>query len=130
MNEKQLVTAALAARENAYSSYSGFDVGAALLTKDGEIYTGCNVENGVFSLSVCAERTAFLIAVSQGERSFKAIAIAADETDYCYPCGSCRQVMAEFCDADFEIIAVKTAADYKKMALGELLPSAFHFKKT
>lgn len=130
MNEKKLVEAALAARENAYSFYSGFAVGAALLTKDGQIYTGCNIENGVFSLSVCAERTAFYVAVAQGEREFQAMAIAADETDYCYPCGSCRQVMAEFCDGDFEIITIKTASDYEKMTLAQLLPSAFQFKKS
>jgi homotetrameric cytidine deaminase len=130
MNEKELVEAAFSARKNAYCLYSGFHVGAALLTKDGKIYTGSNIENGVFSLSVCAERTAFYVALTQGERAFQAIAIVADETDYCYPCGSCRQVMAEFCAADFEIIVIKTATDYKKLTLGELLPTAFHFKKT
>jgi cytidine deaminase len=127
MKEKELIKAALAARGNAYSRYSGFKVGAALLTKDGKIYSGCNVENGVFSASVCAERTAFYVAIAAGEREFQAIAIAADETDYCYPCGICRQVMAEFCGEDFLIYAVKNEADYKVLTLGELLPKAFHF---
>lgn len=85
MKEKALIKAALAARENAYCRYSGFHVGAALLTKDGKIYTGCNVENGVFGASVCAERTAFYVAVAQGEREFQAIAVAADGKEYCYP---------------------------------------------
>ncbi|HMM06538.1 MAG TPA: cytidine deaminase [Clostridiales bacterium] len=129
MKEKELIKAALAARENAYCHYSGFYVGAALLTKDGKIYSGCNVENGVFSASVCAERTAFYVAVAQGERAFQAIAIAADETDYCYPCGICRQVMAEFCGEDFLIYAVKNEADYKIFTLAQLLPQAFHFGK-
>lgn len=127
MKTKELIAAALAARKNAYSDYSGFDVGAALLTRDDKIYTGCNIENGVFAASVCAERTAFYSAVAAGERGFCAIAIVGDEQDYCYPCGICRQVMAEFCDEDFKIISVKTAADYQTLTLGELLPHAFHF---
>ncbi len=129
MKEKELVKAALAARKNAYSRYSGFRVGAALLTKDGKIYNGCNVENGVFSASVCAERTAFYVAIAAGEREFTAIAIAAEEDDYCYPCGVCRQVMAEFCGEDFLIYAVKTESDYKAFTLAQLLPQAFHFGK-
>lgn len=130
MNEKELIAAALAARENAYSPYSGFYVGAALLTVDGKIYSGCNVENGVFGASVCAERTAFFVAAAQGERDFQAIAIAADERDYCHPCGICRQVMAEFCDENFIVYAVKNVDDYKKYTLAQLLPHAFHFGKT
>ena len=127
MKESELITAAIKARENAYAPYSGFQVGAALLTKTGKLYSGCNIENGVLSASVCAERTAFYVAIAAGERGFEAIAIAAEEDDYCYPCGVCRQVMAEFCGEDFLIYSVKTATDYKVLTLGELLPKAFHF---
>jgi len=117
------------ARANAYCPYSGFAVGAALLTESGQIYTGCNVENGSYSLGLCAERTAFVKAISDGCRKFKAIAICGgDASDPnpqkpCTPCGACRQVMAEFCDDDFEIILSD-----RNYPLGELLPDAFRLK--
>ena len=87
----------------AYVPYSHFAVGAALLTKDGKVYRGCNIENAAYSATVCAERTAFFKAISGGKRQFKKIAIVGT-VDPCYPCGVCRQVMAEFCDGTFEIV--------------------------
>ena len=125
-----LIAVALNARENAYVPYSHYQVGAALLTQDGRIYTGCNVENASYGATNCAERTAFFKAVSEGEYQFKAIAVAGGLknkpiTDYAYPCGICRQVMQEFCGSDFQIIVVKNETDYKVMTLAELLPCGF-----
>lgn len=125
-----LVKEALAARENAYAPYSGYTVGAALLAGDGRIYQGCNVENASYGATGCAERTAFFKAVSEGERTFSAIAIAGGmagqaPADYAFPCGICRQVMSEFCDADFRIFVAKDEADYREFRLGELLPCGF-----
>ncbi len=109
MDETKLMQAAQAAREHAHCPYSGFAVGAALLTADGSIYTGCNVENASYSLGCCAERTAIFKAVSDGKRKFSAIAICGapkgESPDApCIPCGACLQVMAEFCGDDFPII--------------------------
>ncbi|MED9902874.1 MAG: cytidine deaminase [Lachnospiraceae bacterium] len=126
--KKQLVRQALLARENAYAAYSGYSVGAALMTAAGKIYAGCNVENASFGATNCAERTAFFKAVSEGERSFAAIAIAGGKTapsDYAYPCGVCRQVMQEFCDEKFLILVAKSEEDYREYTLKELLPYGF-----
>lgn len=125
-----LITEAQKAREMAYVPYSHFRVGAALLTEEGRIYTGCNIENAAYGPSNCAERTAFFKAVSEGERSFRAIAVVgAGDTDqgkYAAPCGICRQVMAEFCrPEDFEIIIANMAGEYYSRTLGELLPDGF-----
>lgn len=129
MDEKILIKKALDAMQKSYSPYSGFKVGAALLTTDGNIYTGCNVENASFSMTVCAERTAILKAVSDNKQSFKKIAIVAGKdgivTDYTSPCGACLQVMIEFCDNDFEVILAKSIDDYKKYKLSKLLPHSF-----
>ena len=129
MNYTELSAAALAAMEMSYSPYSNFRVGAALLTKSGKIYTGCNIESAAYSPTNCAERTALFKAVSEGEREFSAIAIAGapldGEPQYCYPCGVCRQMLKEFFTDDCEIIIVKTMADYKKHTFGELLPYGF-----
>ena len=117
---------------NSYSPYSRFSVGAALLGADGEIYTGCNIENSSYSATVCAERTAFFKAVSGGEREFKMIAIAASENGViksAAPCGVCRQVMAEFCNSDFKILIVTDRENYEEYTLGELLPKAFNLKE-
>lgn len=126
----KLIEQAIAAREFSYSPYSHFKVGAALLTEDDKIYTGCNIESVSFSPTCCAERTAFFKAVSEGEKKFKAIAIVGakegENLDYCAPCGVCRQVMAEFCEEnDFVIILAKSLEDYKVYTLRELLPLAF-----
>jgi cytidine deaminase len=134
MQEKELAQAAIDARETAYVPYSGFAVGAALLTKSGKIYKGCNIENAAYGPSNCAERTAFFKAVSEGEREFAAIAIVGGRQgepigDYCPPCGVCRQVMMEFCDPQtFRIILPKSAQEWKTYSLGELLPLGFSGK--
>ena len=129
MTEKELIRAAISGRKNAVAPYSGFAVGAALLTGSGAVYIGCNMENGAYSPSLCAERVAFGSAVAAGERDFAAIAVIGDGEDYCWPCGVCRQVMAEFCGDDFRVIAAKDEADFEASTLGELLPRAFRFGK-
>ncbi len=130
MNNSKLVKVALDARKHSYSPYSGFAVGAALLCKDGSVYTGCNIENSAFSPTNCAERTAFFKAVSEGKKDFVKIAVVGGDADseplnYCPPCGVCRQVMKEFCNSDFEIIIAINENDYKTMTLGEILPASF-----
>ncbi len=129
MDIQALCRTALTMRGRSYAPYSGFRVGAALLTKDGRVFTGCNIEIGSFSSTCCAERTAFFKAVSEGASDFAAIAIAggADEEpdDYCPPCGVCREVMSEFCNEDFLVILAKTEDDYQEYTLGELLPVRF-----
>ena len=130
MNNSLLIDIAVQARERAYCPYSGFAVGAALLCGDGSVYTGCNIENSAFSPTNCAERTAFFKAVSEGKRDFVKIAVVGGDAEkspenYCPPCGVCRQVMKEFCGADFEIIIAKNSDDYRSMTLAELLPASF-----
>ncbi|MBR0348066.1 MAG: cytidine deaminase [Clostridia bacterium] len=128
MNKNELVSLALSARENSYSPYSGFKVGAALLTKNGKVYKGCNIENGAFSPTNCAERTAVFTAIADGEKEFKAIAVVggADEIkNFCPPCGVCRQVLSEFCKEDFEI-HLFNGEEIKTFTLGELLPESFN----
>lgn len=127
-----LIGAALEARKSAYAPYSGYKVGAALLTDGDEIYTGCNIENASYGATNCAERTAFFKAVSEGRRHFKAIAIAGGKEapeDYAYPCGICRQIMQEFCKEDFRILAAKTEQDYQEYSLKDLLPHGFGGEK-
>lgn len=125
MDEKALVRAAMEAKERAYAPYSKFRVGAALLAKDGTIYTGCNIENAGYSPTNCAERTAIFKAVSEGKREFSAIAINGDGADYLYPCGVCRQVMAEFCTPDFKVLVSNKDGDYRAYPFSELFPGAF-----
>lgn len=128
---QELVRTAAEARKTAYAPYSRYRVGAALLAADGQIFTGCNIENAAYTPTICAERTAFFKAVSEGVREFRAIAVAGSPegdalTQYAWPCGVCRQVMAEFCDPDeFRIIAVGPAGAYRMAALRELLPESF-----
>lgn len=130
MEISELVKLAMKARENSYSPYSNFRVGAALLTKSGKVYTGCNIENAGQTASNCAERTAFFKAVSEGEREFKSIAIvggpADGNIDFCPPCGVCRQVMMEFCDYEnFKIIIGKSEEEFQVFTLQQLLPMGF-----
>ena len=129
MENKELAAAAFEAMRKAYAPYSGYKVGAALLTKSGKVYTGCNIENAAYSPSVCAERTSFFKAVSEGETEFEKIAVCGgkdgEPDDYFYPCGVCRQVMAEFCAADFVIITAKSPCDFRESTLGGMLPCAF-----
>lgn len=121
---------ALEMRAYSYVPYSHFHVGAALLCEDGTVYGGCNIENAAYTPTNCAERTAFFKAVSEGKRSFRAIAIAggpedAEKLDYCPPCGVCRQVMREFCGAEFEILLAISPTEWKTYTLQELLPESF-----
>ncbi len=124
MDNKELILKAIETRKNSYSPYSKFSVGAALLCDDGEVFTGVNVENVSFGLTNCAERTAFFKAISEGKRKFSKIAIVGGET-YLSPCGACRQVMAEFCSKDFEVIFAKNENDYIVKTLQEILPFSF-----
>lgn len=126
---KMLVERALDARKNAYSPYSGFCVGAALLCSDGEIFTGVNIENGSYGGTICAERSAFCAAISAGKSDFLAIAVVGAEREkdpqrICPPCGICRQFMSEFCGRDFAVLLYDGQAVIEK-TLGELLPEAF-----
>lgn len=131
MDIKLLVEEALKARKFSYSPYSRFQVGAALLAKDGQIFTGCNIESASYTPSNCAERTAFFKAVSQGVREFEAIAVVggpkeAKNLDYCTPCDVCRQVMMEFCDPkSFQVIVAKNPEEYQVFTLEEILPMGF-----
>ena len=126
---EELAYSAMAARASAYSPYSGVSVGAALLTKDGNMYLGANIENASFSLTECAERVAIFKAITEGEREFSAIAIAGgkagEDVEGAFPpCGACRQVLAEFCKGDMPVILV-SGEDYSVHKLSELLPLGF-----
>ncbi len=126
----ELIRSAMEARKKAYAPYSGYMVGAAVLTNELRIYTGCNIENAAYTPTVCAERTAVFKAVSEGWRRFKAIAVVGSPkggiTQYAFPCGVCRQVMREFADADnFVVIVAKSEQDYQALTLRELLPEGF-----
>ena len=129
MNDKELVKIAIDAMQKSYSPYSNYKVGAALLTKQGKVYTGCNIENAAFGPTNCAERTAFFKAISEGEKEFAKIAIVGGKdgniTDLFMPCGVCRQVMAEFCDENFQIIVGLSEDNFKTFSLSELLPFGF-----
>ena len=125
VNREELVEMAKRARENAYAPYSNFRVGAVILTESGEIYTGCNIENSSYGLSICAERVALFKAVSEGHRRFKAVAVVADTEEPVRPCGACRQVLWEF--GDMEVIMANLKGDVEVARLSELLPEAFRF---
>lgn len=128
---RDLIQEAIEARKMAYTPYSHFKVGAALLTEEGTVYRGCNIENAAYTPTNCAERTAFFKAVSEGMYHFRAIAIVGspegDElTQYAFPCGVCRQVMMEFCNPEtFQVIVAVSQTEYKKYTLKEILPEGF-----
>lgn len=124
MNNAELVKLAKKAMENAYVPYSKFKVGAALLTEDGKVFTGCNIENASFGGTNCAERTAFFKAISEGYRKFQKIAVIADNPEHTYPCGICRQVLAEF-GLGLEVIVANKNEEYIVYKLSDLLPYAF-----
>ena len=124
MTEQALCQKAIAMLDMAYVPYSHFPVGAALLCKDGTVFTGCNIENAAYGLTICAERTAIFKAISEGHRDFKRIVIAGKSEDYCVPCGSCRQVMQEFAP-QMEVICLNGKGEAKHFALKELLPYGF-----
>lgn len=126
IDELQIIELARQARDNAYAPYSKFHVGAALLTSDGRVFTGCNIENASYSATNCAERTAFFKAISEGARDFEAIAIISDSPDYITPCGVCRQVMVEFCKPDFQVFMCQANGSYKKKTLAEIMPEMFN----
>lgn len=129
MNEKELCREAVDAMKNAYAPYSGYKVGAALLTEKGKLFAGCNIENAAYTPTVCAERVALFNAISSGERNFTAIAVAGGKDGVISgafpPCGVCRQVMTEFCAPDFTVLVVTGEDSYKKYTLNELFPQAF-----
>ncbi len=131
MDNQELIAKAIKAREESYSPYSGFAVGAALLTRSGRVYTGCNVENASYSATLCAERVALSKAVSAGEREFEAIAIVGckhqeAEYQFCPPCGMCRQVMYEFCNPrEFRIVLFDVTEGVAEYILEELMPMGF-----
>ena len=124
MKPEQLIEAARQAMEHAHAPYSGYRVGAALLCADGTVFSGCNVENASYGLTNCAERTAVFAAVAAGQNRFTAMAITASAEPAPLPCGACRQVLVEFCAADFPVY-VATAEGYQSTTLGALLPLAF-----
>jgi cytidine deaminase len=121
---QELVKAALGAKRRAYAPYSHFHVGAALLSSNGRIYTGCNVEISTFALTICAERSAIFKAISEGDRNFKAIAVVSDDPDYTPPCGACRQVLMDLA-GNIDFLMVNGKGAIKIVPLKELLPHAF-----
>lgn len=125
MNEEMLVAEAKKAKENAYTPYSKFPVGAALLTNEGNVFHGCNIENASFGLTNCAERTVIFKALSDGENSFRMLAVTADTDRPVPPCGACRQVIAEHCPKDMKVILANQNGDIKECTVEELLPFAF-----
>jgi len=126
MNDRELLRIAKEASLNAYVPYSGFPVGAALECEDGSVYTGCNVENAAYGDTICAERTAVVKAVSEGQRAFTRIAIYGEGKGYCMPCGSCRQVLAEF-SPEMEVLCAKAGGSYVSYPLTRLMPYTFNF---
>ncbi|MFZ5645438.1 MAG: cytidine deaminase [Bacillota bacterium] len=122
---ERLIKKALSIKENAYAPYSRFRVGAAVLTGDGEIYTGCNIENSSYGLTCCAERVAVFKAVSEGKTELSAIAVVSDSDDFCSPCGACRQVLTEFGE-DMKVYMCNNRGEYEVKTASELLPG--HFK--
>lgn len=129
MSDVDLLKLAINAKNNAYAPYSKFRVGAALLTVNDKVYTGVNVENASYGATNCAERTAVFKMASEGERKIAAIAIASDSPDFIYPCGICRQVLAEFGDDNIKVICSKNTGEFKVLTLKELLPYAFRLKE-
>ncbi|WP_448535636.1 cytidine deaminase [Pseudothermotoga sp.] len=127
MNETKLIEKAIDAMSKAYAPYSNFKVGAALLTKSGRIFTGCNVENASFGLSICAERVAIFSAVAAGEVQFEKLVVVADTDSPVSPCGACRQVMSEF--GDFDVLLVNTKGEVVRTRVSELLPRAFELEE-
>ncbi|CRK84178.1 cytidine deaminase [Neobacillus massiliamazoniensis] len=125
MNIDQLLVEAKKAREKAYVPYSKFHVGAALLTTDGKVYHGCNIENAAYSMCNCAERTALFSAYAEGNRNFKMLAVVADTERPCPPCGACRQVISELCPGDMKVVLTNLKGDILETTVEDLLPGAF-----
>lgn len=129
MDYENLVKLANEIKKNAYAPYSNFHVGAALIGNSGNMYTGVNVENTSYGATICAERTAICKAISEGEKSIKAIAIASDSEEYTFPCGICRQVISEFADEDLVILCSNNKNEYKAYKLNDFMPNAFILDK-
>lgn len=130
MEYNKLIKEAIKAKENAYAPYSKFKVGAAVLTNNGNVYTGCNVENASYPIGICAEKVAVSKAISNGDnKAFEAIAIVSDGDDYPTPCGGCRQFLSEFVGSDFKVILAKSTEDYKIVNFAELLPLSFKLER-
>ncbi|MCM3002526.1 cytidine deaminase [Priestia koreensis] len=125
MEKLQLIEEAKKVRERAYVPYSTFKVGAALLTKDGKVYHGCNIENAAYSMCNCAERTALFKAYSEGDTKYEALAVVADTDRPVSPCGACRQVISELCSKDMKVILTNLKGDIYELTVDELLPGAF-----
>ncbi len=125
-SDDQLIKRAREAQKHAYAPYSEFNVGAALLTDDGQVFTGCNVENSTFGATICAERTAVFTAVCHGVRRFSKIAIVTDSEEPAWPCGICRSVLFEF-TPDLEVITAGTSGKIERMRLSQLYPKGFRF---
>lgn len=125
MNKEDLIKEAIEARKFAYTPYSKFQVGAALLSEDGKVYRGSNIENAAYSLCNCAERTALFKAYSEGDTTFKAIAVVADTKRPVPPCGACRQVISELCDPSMPVYLTNLNGDFQELKVSELLPGAF-----
>jgi cytidine deaminase len=125
MDKIALMEEAKKARELAYAPYSKFKVGAALLTENGDVYKGCNIENAAYSLCNCAERTALFKAYSDGNKQYTALAVVADTDRPVSPCGACRQVISELCPSDMKVYLTNLKGDVAEMTVSELLPGAF-----
>jgi cytidine deaminase len=125
MDLTSLIAEAKKAMEKAYVPYSKFQVGAALLTEDGKVYQGCNIENAAYSMCNCAERTALFSAYAHGDRKFKTLAVIADTDRPVSPCGACRQVISELCPNDMKVVLTNLNGDIKEVTVEELLPGAF-----
>lgn len=125
MEEKDLMQEAFKAREFAYVPYSKFQVGAALLAKDGQVFHGCNIENASYGMTNCAERTALFKAYSEGVTKFDSLVVVADTDRPCPPCGACRQVISELCDEEMEVILTNLKGDIQRIKVKDLLPGAF-----
>ena len=126
MTRDELCRAAVAMLDRAYIPYSHFPVGAALECADGTVFTGCNIENAAYGCTICAERTAIFKAVSEGHRDFETLVIAGRSDDYCYPCGACRQFLAEFAP-DMEVLSAMGGGRYVSNRLSELMPYTFNY---
>jgi len=125
MDYKELAQKAVKAKSKALPPYSHFHVGAAILTDEGKVYLGGNIENSSYSLTICAERVAVFKAISEGERNFKAIAIASDNEGFCSPCGACRQVLNDLCGSELGVVMINNKNELKIIKLSELLPLPF-----
>lgn len=126
--KEKLLLAALEAKENSYAPYSNFHVGAALISENGNIYSGCNVENSSYGLTICAERSAIFKMVASGEKKIKSILIVGETQEFLPPCGACRQVISEFAEEDTEVILVTGKKEFKSIPFAEMMPYRFFLK--